>query len=194
MKEVICKSCGKKFPATEISSWIIQDGAVKKCHYCPIEDTVKRLVFLNISNHPSSKWSAEQIKAAQYCAVRDSEIIGEDNFTDFMADVEIIDISFPQIPAELMELDLIGLLTSFVNSSPFVSLPKKFSCMIQGEFTASYLLINHFRSEGCSVYAATTEREVVEEDGIKKSIFKFIRFRAYQTASLHLNLTTFSND
>lgn len=119
-------------------------------------------VFINISNHPSNKWSAEQLAAAQ-------------EFGD------IIDIDFPQIvPGETIEEiqnkanSIFSRIKNFRN--PVV--------MVQGEFTLTYQLVTLLQKAKIRTVASTqnrTSKESVDQNGntIKVSSFCFEGFRDY---------------
>lgn len=51
--------------------------------------------------------------------------------------------------------------------------------MIQGEHTITYLLVSQARENGVTPVAAVSVREVVEEGGVKTSIFRHKGFRVY---------------
>lgn len=145
--------------------------------------------FLNISNHPSSKWDDKQKNSALEIAE------------------EIIDLPFPNINPEwdtvryshlsgLKDLinpfkrrDTANSLGNFVyyyNSSNTV-------VMIQGEMCYTHYLVNALQKEGYTVVCATTERNTVENaDGTKTVKFEFCRFRNYESAyKMYYNI--FSN-
>lgn len=119
-------------------------------------------IFLNHTNHPSSKWSVEQISAAK--------IFGE-----------IIDFPFPNIPPQADEIEIKKIveenLREILNFSPAVVL-------CQGEFNYTFAMVTELKKNNIPVAAATSERivsTVIEEDGSSKSLstFRFVRFRNY---------------
>jgi len=118
-------------------------------------------MFFNISNHPSAKWGDEQRHAAH--------AIGGD----------IRDIAFPNVPpgASYQEVALMAHgLVSGLGAKPGDV------CMVQGEFTLTYMLTWLLRLAGCVVVAACTDRKVQERalgDGKveKTSVFEFVQFR-----------------
>lgn len=119
-------------------------------------------IFLNHTNHPSSKWGAEQISAAK--------IFGE-----------IVDFPFPNIPPQLDENEIKKIvsekLREILKFSPAVVL-------CQGEFNYTFAMVTELKKNNIPVVAATSERivsTVIEEDGSSKSVstFRFVRFRNY---------------
>lgn len=116
-------------------------------------------MFINLTNHPSSGWSQEQLNATlQYG--------------------EIVDISFPIIEPfftkaevdELADITVEGIRS--VDASPVVH--------IMGEMTFTYAVVERLKALGITCVASTTERLVkMMPDGKKVSEFKFVQFREY---------------
>lgn len=50
---------------------------------------------------------------------------------------------------------------------------------IMGEMTFSFALVARLQAIGIPCYASTTVRDTIEENGVKTSVFRFSRFRAY---------------
>lgn len=119
-------------------------------------------MFLNYSNHVSTKWCKEQIEAAKKYG-------------------EVVDLQFPNIPADYTEEQVAGLAEAEFNKI------KKYNpdCVLcQGEMTFCFYLVRRLKEAGIKVVAACSERKVVEEtlaDGStsKQAIFSFVRFRQY---------------
>ena len=121
-------------------------------------------IFINLTNHPSARWSKEERDAAEKFG-------------------KIIDIPFPNIPALLSEDD-VRICAKKVAHDVLDYHPKIVLC--QGEFTCCFSIIKILMNEGITVVSACSERQVIDElqqDGstVKKSIFKFVQFRAYET-------------
>lgn len=114
-------------------------------------------MFINISNHPSSGWSKEQINKA-------TEIGGK-----------VIDIQFPKVdPREYGKLSkdvntVIDALPRLGNNDVF---------HIMGEMGLTYQLVS-LLNDTHDVYHSTSERVSEEVDGVKVSKFKFVQFRKY---------------
>ncbi len=120
-------------------------------------------MFVNFSNHPSDRWSSEQLEAARvYGEVRDygfPMVNPED-------DEEAIDKLADKCAKEILEL-------------------KPDAVLVQGEFTICYSVIRKLKEQGVKCLAACSARESIEErqaDGSvrKASVFKFCRFREYK--------------
>lgn len=126
-------------------------------------------LFINISNHPSDKWSPKQIEAA----------------LDIIKNGPIIDAPFPQINPELSSEDVIEMADTFANT--LFDLIEEYEpdadyvvFHIMGEMNFTYNLVKNFKEEGYHCYASTTKRNVVEdENGVKTSVFEFVQFREY---------------
>jgi len=130
-------------------------------------------MFLNITNHPSGKWSAEQTSAAKGYG-------------------EVSDLPFPNIPAGMTSREVKTLAAKFFFEEiwPEDYLPigkgRVKGILLQGEFTfvvALLRLIQLWMKE-VPVFAACSERQVVEtvnEKGetVKNAVFSFIQFREY---------------
>lgn len=119
-------------------------------------------LFINLTNHPSEKWSEHQRSAA--------EMYGN-----------ILDMPFPDISpmADALETDRIAeeLVESIIDRSPN-------AVLCQGEMTVCFRVVNKLKAAGITVLCATTERRVIMEEtecgqSIKKTVFSFVRFREY---------------
>lgn len=123
-------------------------------------------MFINISNHPSSKWSDEQRKAAV-------EIGGE-----------IVDIPFPNVPPTAGIGDLIDMAETIIDK---INDMRKGGLRggedavhVMGEHGLTHRLVDDiWHVFGITCIHSTTERIVEEKDGQKISTFKFVKFRSY---------------
>ena len=116
-------------------------------------------MLLNLSNHPSERWTAPQLAAARgsYGSVRD--------------------LPFPRVPPTADEAALERLVDDYFQQIQQLA-PSAVHCM--GEMTFTYRLVRRLRDElDLPVVASTTEREVEEKDDQKIVRFTFVRFRAY---------------
>lgn len=127
--------------------------------------------LVNISNHPSEKWS-EQQKA---------------NWD------EIIDIPFPQIPPEATLDKVINMARSMFDSIfNKIDNPRDYAFHVTGEFSFVFNFVSLLKEHNLRAVIACTQREVQEktmEDGTtqKVSVFKFIQWRdMYRSADLDL--------
>lgn len=115
-------------------------------------------MLLNLSNHPSSTWPENQKKAA----------------TEKYEFIE--DLAFPQIDPKADE-DVIEKLAEEFE----LKIRKKdpTAVHIMGEMTFTYRMVNRLKSIGIPCIASTTNRKVTEKNGVKTSVFEFVRFRSY---------------
>ena len=116
-------------------------------------------MFLNLSNHPSSLWSSDQLKAAMSLAET------------------IEDMGFPNVPPDADETAL----DAMAEETAAAVLSKKPTIVhLMGELTLCHRIVNILKTAGMTVLASTTERDVVMEGkDLKKVRFRFIRFRSY---------------
>ena len=120
-------------------------------------------IFLNVSNHPLEQWSDEQRKAAQEYGILE-------------------EIPFPPVSPELTKSEMDPLVKSiYLQISDRIS-GKNATVHIMGEMTLTYALVKRLQAAGIKCVASTTERCVKEyDDGTKESVFKFVRFREYES-------------
>lgn len=120
-------------------------------------------MLINLTNHPSSRWSDKQKAAA--------EVYGE-----------IVDMPFPVIDEAGDEKYIATLADEYLNKIVNLSDTQSVVVHLMGEQTFSYALIKRLRERGITCVASTTKRIVKEEVPGKKSevIFQFERFRAYE--------------
>ncbi len=119
-------------------------------------------MFINLSNHPMNLWSEEQKSAALKYG-------------------EIIDMKFPDIPADYTEQEIDRLSDKYLDDIMKLN-PNRVMC--QGEFSFVYCLVSKLKKAGIKVVAACSKRDVEDvknEDGVSKKqvIFRFVRFREY---------------
>ena len=122
-------------------------------------------MFINLSNHPSSKWSSAQLESA----------------FALTTDNQIKDISFPAVPATATMDDIIKIADGLHHT---VMANKPEAIMVAGEFTLAYAMIELCLRAGIKVVAACSDRctkEVVNEDGTttKTVNFEFVQFREF---------------
>ena len=121
-------------------------------------------MFVNFSNHPSTKWEEEQIRAA--------ECYGN-----------IVDISFPQVKASADEEEIRAMAKEYSELIAY-NVGTAGAAMVQGEFTLVHAIVDLLKNINITVLSACSERDVVEaadKDGnpVKVTRFKFVRFRQY---------------
>lgn len=120
-------------------------------------------MFINISNHPSIAWKEEQISEAQ--------IYGE-----------IMDIPFPNIPPQMDTEEMKSIVDYYIRKIEVLTIGKTEDMLIHvmGESVFSFMLIVSLLQKKYKVVASTTERIVSYEGEVKRTEFKFVRFREYK--------------
>lgn len=94
-------------------------------------------MFINLTNHPSSGWSEEQLKAAQRYG-------------------EVVDISFPNIEPFFTSEDINELADEMVESIKLLDSHPMVHVM--GEMTFTYAVVSRLKAIGITCVASTTER------------------------------------
>ncbi len=119
------------------------------------------MCFINISNHPSSQWTDEQILAASEYG-------------------QIIDIPFPQITPGITSQEMDMLVDNTINT---IQSLHPAAILVQGEYIFTYRLVRNLKLRNFHVYAAQSVRDVVEihkPDGTYKDVhFHFSGFMEY---------------
>ena len=118
--------------------------------------------FVNISNHPSSKWGEEQLRAASQYG-------------------EIIDIPFPVVDPSATEEEISDLAQILLMQIDGLHVSKDMIPVvhIMGEMTLVFAVVTTLKSWGVIALASTTVRDSIEKDGVKTSVFRFCKFRKY---------------
>lgn len=140
---------------------------------------MNRKLFINLSNHPSDKWSEKQLEAVK----------------ELVNDEPIVDIPFPQIEPEMSSEDVVllakeyfykNILNVIYDVESTDEIPDKVYLHIMGEMCFTYNVVDlaklFLKKELKNIIciASTTKRNVIEkEDGTKISIFEFVQFREY---------------
>ena len=118
-------------------------------------------MLINLTNHPSEKWSEEQLKAAH-------------NYG------EIVDIQFPIIDENATEIDIKQLADKYTSTILDKGKAKDLIVHIMGEQTFCYALISKLQKEGIRCIASCTKSDsFYNEAGQKISTFHFSQFREY---------------
>ena len=120
-------------------------------------------MLINLSNHPSANWSAEQKNAAE------------------LQYGKIVDLPFPNIPAEWDAEEVVELANDYLrrcerlldNGDPASAVH------LAGEPVFCFVLAQLLLKAGVICLVSTTERIVCEDNGTKTSVFRFNRFRKY---------------
>ena len=127
-----------------------------------VSDDEKPKIFLNMSNHPMAKWSENQIKEAQKYG-------------------QIDEIDFPTVSPDIDWDESKSLIDEYLSGINEKIQGKNATVHIMGEMTLTFALVKRLQARGIRCVASTTERCVRETaEGVKESIFKFVRFREYE--------------
>ena len=113
-------------------------------------------MLLNLSNHPSANWAEEQLAAAGGRG---------------------IDMPFPQVAPDGDEAYIENLANEYLDE--ILKMDNVEAVHIMGEMNFTYSLVNKLKAHNIKCVASTTKRETVEENGVKVSKFKFVKFRNY---------------
>lgn len=120
-------------------------------------------MLINLSNHPSSKWSKEQTEAA-------NREFGE-----------IVDLPFPTVAPDGDEKYIAALAAQYRDKVVELACGEPATVHVMGEMTITFALVVLLQKTGFQCIASTTERLAVEfNDGTKEVKFRFVRFRKYQ--------------
>ena len=121
-------------------------------------------MLINLSNHTSINWEQSQTEAA----VRDY--------------AEILDIAFPHIDPQ-WDNEKIKELAKEYYDKILLELRnianKQNAVHLMGETVFCFILANMLKDAGIICLASTTIRNANENNGLKTSVFEFVRFRKY---------------
>ena len=125
-------------------------------------------MLLNLSNHPSQKWSTEQTALAQ------QQYGG------------VVDMPFPNVPPEVDTEGVIALAQKYQQDILDLVLQyPNLTVHLMGELSFCFALVKMLQMQGISVVCSTTERTLIEEkDGLKTALFRFNHFRQYPKLSV----------
>jgi hypothetical protein len=123
-------------------------------------------MLINLTNHPSKKWTTQQITVAK-------QLFGT-----------IADIDFPAINpnATSSEIDEIAheyFTKTVAYFDQCANTTHTNAVHIQGEFTFVFRLVTMLKTSGISCVASTSNRKVELVEGKKVVEFNFIQFREY---------------
>ncbi len=119
-------------------------------------------MFINLSNHTSTRWSEAQKEAARQYG-------------------EIVDIPFPAVSPHISSEELDELVEEYFNKIQQYS---DVVVMVQGEFIFTYRMIVLLKKHGIRVVAAQSDRRTIEfvdenKNTRRESEFEFIKFMEY---------------
>jgi hypothetical protein len=119
-------------------------------------------MLINLSNHPSTCWPAEQTDSA-------TSRFGE-----------IVDLPFPSVNPEGDEAYIQQLSDEYLEKIEHLAGTGNAATIhIMGEMTFTFAIVNTLQKKGFTCVASTTQRVAAEENGMKTSEFRFKRFREY---------------
>ena len=120
-------------------------------------------MFINISNHPSSIWHENQIEAARHYG-------------------DIVDIPFPNILPQINTVEVKLVVDEYLQKIVALAngLTETIVVHVMGESVFSFMLVAALLKKNYKVVASTTERVVSYEGDVKRTEFKFVRFREYK--------------
>jgi hypothetical protein len=122
-------------------------------------------MLINLSNHPSSLWSARQTDCA-------TSIYGD-----------IIDLPFPAVNPEGDEEYIAKLVKKYWQKIEGLAGQARndgsVAVHIMGELTFTFAMVKALQAKEIRCVASTTERVAKEVNGVKTSEFKFVMFREY---------------
>lgn len=115
-------------------------------------------MFINLSNHPSAKWSLVQANAAKNVSH------------------DVVDLPFPNVPPMATDQEVAALAASFVAKVAVHALPVTVHLMGETSFVAAFIRL---APTEWSLVCSTTERRSIENpDGSKNVSFEFCQFRS----------------
>lgn len=121
----------------------------------------KPRIFINLSNHPSDKWSEAQLHAArQY------------------GDIE--DMPFPQVDPEADDEEISRIADECTRLILDEAVDNDVSVHVMGEMSLTFAIVKRLQDHGIRCVSSTSER-ISEDlpDGTRKVGFRFRRFREY---------------
>ena len=124
-------------------------------------------IFINVSNHPSDKWSKAQTEAAK----------------EHYIDCRIIDVKFPNVPSAANRTEIVEIAKSVEKQVSEICDREQavnVRAMVQGEMTLTFALVQVLVARSIRCYAGCSERiSKINTDGSKTASFEFVQFRPY---------------
>lgn len=120
-------------------------------------------IFINLTNHPSTTWGADQLAAA--------ELLGR-----------VIDILFPMVSPDATTAEVHQLADQLVTDVLLTAEAAQtaMTVHVMGEHTLTYAVVARLKARGVPCVASTSNRNTIMlPDGRKVSEFKFVQFREY---------------
>lgn len=117
-------------------------------------------IFINLSHHPSSGWSHEQLESARKYG-------------------DIVDMAFPQVEPLMTSNQIKALASKLVGLIMTYGNPTDITVHVMGEMTLVYHIVSRLKRRGVRCVASTTERVATVVDGKNVSEFHFVQYREY---------------
>lgn len=118
-------------------------------------------LFINFTNHPSSKWAKAQLEAARAMGT-------------------ITDVPFPEVPTDIDAKAFDSLAAEYSDKLLKLAEGRRTTVHIQGEMTLVYRLVTELKAHHLRCLASVTKRNTVDlGDGKSQSVFEFAGFRDY---------------
>ena len=154
------------------------DGFMKKFSYEKLEEAFSKedsseeleeklrkedseALFINFTNHPSSKWAKAQLEAARAMGT-------------------ITDVPFPEVPTDIDAKAFDSLAAEYSDKLLKLAEGRRTTVHIQGEMTLVYRLVTELKAHHLRCLASVTKRNTVDlGDGKSQSVFEFAGFRDY---------------
>lgn len=128
----------------------------------PVIEQPRHSLFINLSNHPSAGWTAEQLSAAQEYG-------------------EVVDMPFPQVAPDATEDDITKLADEQADKIRQLAADAETIVHVMGEMSLTYRLVSRLTALGIRCVCSTSYRIVKEEgDGKRLVEFHFNKFRSYE--------------
>ena len=115
-------------------------------------------MLINLSNHPSTRWTEAQMTAAV------------DTYDS------VVDLPFPNIPPAMSSEELNDLTAEYLKK---ILDKDPHTVHVMGEMTFTFRMVLILKKMKIPCIASTTNRTVEEKDGKKIVQFEFVQFREY---------------
>lgn len=137
-------------------------GIFEKELESPILEFPSGKIFLNLSNHPSAQWTAEQLEAAREYG-------------------EVEDMPFPDVAPEAGSEEIRKIAGDIVSEVMEKARHFETTVHVMGEMSLTFQVVGLLKARGVRCVCSTSRRTVTDEgDGRKTVEFHFNRFRDYE--------------
>jgi len=125
-------------------------------------------LFINLSNHPSSGWTPEQMNAA----------------LEMVDNAPVIDMQFPLIDPEMNTKEVQKLAKNvFIKICKLINEydADQVILHVMGEMCFTYKIVEFSKQSNSIICVASTTKRVVSEDANRSKVskFEFVQFRKY---------------